>query len=241
MVTPYVASFERLVSKPRLDKYRPPSRDDLETLVRYLWNVALSESLLQGLAALEVGLRNAVHNTLAAHVGTEYWFQAVLKPEEMKLVNDAWNKLSKRHNRPPSPGQIIAELTFGFWPPLFHTQYHDLWWGNRTALFRATFPHIPTGLPPHQAIVPKNIHERVDLCCKLRNRVMHHEPIFAGLVLLNKPPVPLVDIHRYITDILGWVDPQLATNLDFVDRFPAIHQHEEARIRARLKTHFDIP
>jgi hypothetical protein len=98
----------------------------------------------------------------------------------MKYVNDAWSKLSKRHGRPPSPRQVIAELTFGFWPPLFDSRYHSLWWSNKTALFRETFPHLPTGLPPHQAIVPKTIHERFDLCCKLRNRVMHHDPFLPG-------------------------------------------------------------
>lgn len=241
MVAPYGASFERLISKPRLDKYRPANRDDLETLVNYLWNVALSEALLQGLAALEVGLRNAIHNTLTTHVGTPHWFHAVLKPDEMKFVNDVWTKLSKRHDRPPTPGQIIAELTFGFWPPLFDSRYHDLWRSSRTALFRATFPHIPSGLPPHQAVVPKTIHERVELCYKLRNRVMHHEPIFAGLILLNKPSVLLVDIHGYITETLGWIDPHLATTLGFVDRFPDIHQNEASRIRAKLKTYFGIP
>jgi hypothetical protein len=241
LVAPSIARFEQLVSKPRLDKYRPANRDDLEMLVNYLWNVALSEAFLQGLAALEVGLRNAVHNTLSNHVGTEHWLHAVLKPDEMRIVTDAWTRLSKRHGRPPMPGQIIAELTFGFWPPLFDTGYQDLWWVNRTARFRATFPNIPAGLLPHQAIVPKMIHERIDLCYKLRNRVMHHEPIYAGLILLNKPTVPLVDIHGHVTETLGWIDPHLATAPGFVDRFPDVHQHEAARIRVRFKTHCGIP
>lgn len=143
MVAPYVANLERLVSKPRLDRYRPSSRDDLETIVAYLWNVALSEALLQGLSALEVGMRNAIHNTLAAHIGTEYWFQAVLLPEDMKFVNDAWAKLSRRHQQPPSPGKIIAELTFGFWPYLFDVRYHNLWWDNKAALFRKDLSSYP--------------------------------------------------------------------------------------------------
>jgi hypothetical protein len=57
-------------------------------MVNYLWNVALSEALLQGLSAVEVGLRNSVHNTMTAHVGTDYWFQAILRPNEMKMVHD---------------------------------------------------------------------------------------------------------------------------------------------------------
>lgn len=174
-------------------------------------------------------------------MGTEYWFHAILKPEDLKFVNEAWTKLSRRHNRPPTPGQIIAELTFGFWPPLFDSRYHDLWWGNRTALFRATFPHIPSGVLPHQAVVRKTVHERIELCQKLRNRVMHHEPIFSGLSRLNAPPVPLEEIHQHIVDMLGWIDPNLSTALRFVDRFPDTFRSEEERIRAKVKTHFDAP
>lgn len=240
MVAAFIARFEQRVSRPRLEKYRPANRDDLQTLTNYLWNAALSEALMQSLAALEVGLRNAVHGTLTNHVGSEHWFLAILKPEDMKYVNDAWIRLSKRHNQPPTPGQIIAELTFGFWPPLFDERYHGLWWNNRTALFRETFPHIPTGLPPRQAVVRKTIHERIDLCSKLRNRVMHHEPIFAGLTVLNRPAVPLVEIHRGIVEVLGWIDPDLAAALEIVDRFPDVHENEESRIRAKLVTRFEI-
>jgi hypothetical protein len=141
----------------------------------------------------------------------------------------------------PSSGKIIAELTFGFWPPLFDKPYHDLWWNNNAALFKATFPHIPTGLPPHQAITRKDIYERAEACQKLRNRVMHHEPIFAGLTRLNLPTLPLTDVHRYMLDLLGWIDPHLATTLSFVDRFPDVYRNETGRIRAKLKAHLGIP
>ncbi len=241
MVATYVTQLERLVSKARLDKYRPATGDDLETIVKYLWNVALSEALLQGLSALEVGLRNSVHNTMTSYVGTDYWFQAVLRPNEMKMVNDTWTKLFKRHEEPPSPGRIVAEMMFGFWPPLLSADYQKLWWSNSAALFKQTFPYIPTGLPPYQAITRKDVHERVEACHKLRNRVMHHEPVFHGLTLLNKPVMPLPTVHQYILDVLSWIDPNLVLNLSFVDRFPDVYQSEEQRIRVKIKAQFGIP
>lgn len=70
---------------------------------------------------------------------------------------------------------------------------------------------------------------------------MHHEPIIAGITELDKAPVPLVDIHGFITEILGWIDPVLATTLGFVARFPDIRRDEESRIRGKLQTHFGIP
>jgi hypothetical protein len=220
LVATYVANLERLVSRPRLERFRPTNRNDLETAVTYLWNVALSEALMQGLAAVEVGLRNTVHSTMTDHVGTEYWFQSILKEAEMNEVHDKWTTLSKRHKKPPTPGKIIAELMFGFWPPLFSNHYHDLWWKNGAVLFKAAFPNIPAGLPPHPSIVLKDIYERVDACQKLRNRVMHHEPIFGGLVRLNRPILPLPDIHQYIVDLLTWIHSDLVLSLAVVDRFP---------------------
>jgi hypothetical protein len=81
VVADFVARFDHLVSSPRLEKYRPADRDDLQTLTSYLWNIALYEALLQSLAALEAGLRNAVHRSLTNHAGTEYWFLASSNPK----------------------------------------------------------------------------------------------------------------------------------------------------------------
>lgn len=235
MVAQYVANLEHLVSKPRLDRYRPANGDDLETAVTYLWNAALSEALLQGLAAVEVGLRNAVHTTLTAYAGTEYWFQSVLKEAEMNEVHDTWAKLSRRHKKPPTPGKIIAELMFGFWPPLFSNAYHDLWWSNGTALFKMAFPNVPTGVPPYQAIVLKDVYQRTEACQKLRNRVMHHEPIFTGLIRLNVPVLPLSAIHQYIIDLLTWIHPDLVLSLNAVDRFEHVLQNGKTEIEEKLK------
>ena len=183
MVASYVWSLEHLVSSPRLERYRSPTGDDLETAVTYLWNIALSEALLQRLAAVEIGLRNTIHRTLAAFAGSAYWFQAFLKEAHMNEVHEKWTLLSKRHKKPPTAGKLIAELTFGFWPPLFEEPYHDLWWDNGATLFKSAFPFLPTGVPAHKSIVPKDIYKRVEACHKLRNRVMHHEPVFGGLSL----------------------------------------------------------
>jgi hypothetical protein len=235
VVTQYVTNLEQSISKPRLDRYRSATADAFETAVTYLWNVALSEALLQGLAALEIALRNTVHRTLAAHIGTEYWFQGVLKEAEMNLVHETWCVLSKRHKRPPTPGRIIAELTFGFWPPIFSSAYHDLWWSNSTVLFQSAFPSIPTGLPPHQSIVLKDVYQRVEACHKLRNRVMHHEPIFTGLLRLNMPTLSLPAIHQYIVDLLTWIHPDLLLSLETVDRFDHVFANGKSEIATNLR------
>ncbi len=70
-------------------------------------------------------------------------------------------------------GQIVAELTFGFWTTLLSQPYHQrVWAPDRTALIRAVFPHLPP--------VPNNrqaVHQRYNDLRFMRNRIMHHEPI----------------------------------------------------------------
>jgi hypothetical protein len=218
---------------------------DLETAVAYLFNVALSEALLQVIAAVEIGLRNSIHTMFTKHAGADQWFWAMLKQNDLKVINEKWARLATRLKSPPTAGKLIADLTFGFWPYLFdHRYHHDTWWPNGEALFKAVFPYLPTGLPPHQKIGRAEMFERLSLFADMRNRVMHHEPILFGLPRpnLGTPPpiVSIDDVHRQIVEVVGWIDPQLALTLSFVDRFPDVHLNEEARIRVKLKTHFGI-
>lgn len=245
MVAAYVSELERLVSKPRLDRYRPSNGDDLDTVVAYLLNVAYSESLLQGISAVEIALRNSIHQAFTIHAGTDQWFWAILKKNDLNVVNSKWTKLAEKLGQPPSSGKVIADLTFGFWPYLFDGRYTEFWRDNKEAMLRAVFPYRPVGGPPRQQITTKEIYGRLGLFRDLRNRVMHHEPIMLGVSRpdLGKPPpiVSITDIHSHMLEMLEWIDPQCALTLSFVDRFPDVSLNEESRIRARLKTHFGIP
>lgn len=242
MVAPFVSDIERLVSQPRLDRYRPDNKDDLETIVAYLWNVSLSESLLQGISALEVALRNSIHNAFAAHTGTDQWFWAILLDKDLKVVNEKWARLAKTLKQPPPSGKVIADLTFGFWPFLFESRYNEFWRNNGDAMLNAVFPNRPINVPPHQKADRAAILRRLNLFVDLRNRVMHHEPILYGVSqpdLGTPPPMINLDvIHAQIVQTLNWIDPQCALALSFADRFPDVFQNEKERIESRIRTHF---
>lgn len=244
MVAAYVSEFERLISASRLDRYRPVNGDDLQTIVNYLYNVALSEALLQGIAAVEIALRNAIHNVFMTHFGTDQWFWAALKKEDVKIVNSKWLKLASELKQPPSAGKVIADLTFGFWPYLFDGRYQNVWWDNGEALLRAVFPFMPMNLPPYLKIGRPQIHERLSLFAELRNRAMHHEPILYGIPrpnLGNPPPIVSVEtIHQQLVETLGWISPEYALSLGFVDRFPDVFASERDRIERKVKVHFGI-
>jgi hypothetical protein len=82
MVSQHLAELEEILSKPRLDAYALPGGTDLDKIVNYLWNIDLAEALVPSLHAIEVGLRNAIHNTLTKQVGTSLWFfkERLLRP-----------------------------------------------------------------------------------------------------------------------------------------------------------------
>ena len=84
----YYALLRSVLSADRLDVYRQPrDADSLDAVARYLWNEALSEALYPTLAALEVGLRNNLHDELSALYGPS-WFTrpGLLRPSAGTLV-----------------------------------------------------------------------------------------------------------------------------------------------------------
>jgi hypothetical protein len=98
------------------------------------------------LQALEIALRNRIHAVMS-EARHESWFfdEGFLldakQPEQLaKAIKDI-----KDSKREPTPGRIVAELTFGFWTAMFGTVYDDLW--RRTLYLIAQNHHgAPTRL-----------------------------------------------------------------------------------------------
>lgn len=127
--------------------------------------------------------------------------------------------------RPSSPplteGQLVAELDFGFWTGLFH----------RSFVFRSgTDPRLWGGSPRHPHTMgdllgrvfpyrnPRfaQVHEVAPLLNELRhfrNRVFHHEPIFA--TAKRKSPL---DVYTDIHGVVSWIEPEMARVLDTICR-----------------------
>lgn len=58
--------FELSLSKERLSPYRKHSdvKNDIDLICMYIWNAQLSMSLYPLLEALEISLRNSIHNVI---------------------------------------------------------------------------------------------------------------------------------------------------------------------------------
>jgi len=212
------AHFERLFSTGRLARfYLAAGHDATEASALYAANIQLSESLYPCLAVVEVALRNALHRQLSYLCHSPDWYRSL--PTYDRTLTDFQPELDKaqkyiRDRRETlSADKVVAELTFGFWSSLFNRAYELVLWKQ----LRLAFPHLPK--PDRQRAT---VSATVNAVRQLRNRVYHHEPVAWRLPQLRQQ-------YEQVCTLLGWLDPQLLTWLQTLDRFPTVWQAEHER------------
>lgn len=173
--TPHLsAPLIRRLSAERFRPYVAAAGGDVAQALRlYEWNTAVSGAFFESLGALEVLLRNALHEELAAlHAAAGLpgrWYddpRQVLTPRARQDIAQARQRLAQA-GRPATPGRVVAELSFGFWRFLLARRHeHTLW----TPALRKAFPLLR---PARRALV----HDPLERLHLLRNRIAHHEPV----------------------------------------------------------------
>ena len=206
--------FEHLASSlsvERLSSYRArDGADECTTLARYLWNLAVCESLYSPIQLCEVSLRNTLHRYLSDQFN-ERWFDSGslrLTPWGIREVERAKEKLHKL-KRSHEPGRVVAELTFGFWTHLFQPDYVQ-----PNAFLPKGIKHIFPYLEKSRHR-PKQIKRDLDSIRDLRNRVFHHERVVHWEDLQAK--------HQRMLDIIRWSSPKLHELAGTLDRFTDIY------------------
>ena len=96
---------------------------------------------------------------------------------------------------------MIAGLSFGFWSGLFTGRYENLW----TSHLRLAFPN-GTGRR-------KQVNGLVQTLRKLRNRIAHHEAVFAS---------DLAGKHDKLLELAGLIDEDARAYVEGRSRMPDI-------------------
>ena len=220
----FFRKIEIALSRDRLSVYGQDNPGPVIVMARYLWNIAVCESLYSPLQMFEVALRNAIHAAMSAFCGAETWYDTVsLTPWGYQQVGNAKQKIAKT-GKPISPGHIVAELHFGFWTSMFEDHY------ERNSRF------LPRGIKKVFPRLVKSQHNRKKIKAGLegirflRNRVFHHERI------IHWKDLP--DQHVGIIETLGWISPELSEMALKLDRFQEIHQSGIDPWIARLRDHW---
>lgn len=198
------------ISEPRLSTYQVGTDPaDYQTgFAKYVWNIALSESLYPALQCVEVTMRNSIHDAVSRKYSNNDWFDRVLVDPEAAFLKRAREEVQRRKGK-ASPNEILSALTFGFWTGLLRRNYEQVLWPQ---LLGEVFPFVPPEIRTRSQIV-----SRVQRIRNLRNRVFHHEPVWHWNDLESH--------HRNILDVIGWINPDMLTLVKLVDRFPETYGH----------------
>jgi hypothetical protein len=206
----YWKNLQRILSSERLFAYGADGAGPRTIVSRYLWNMALCESLYAPLQLFEVGLRNSIDQSMLQIVGVPNWYDTVqLTGWGYQKVGDAKTKISKQRYTVTS-GRVVAELSLGFWTSLFEPHYERPDARFLPGGIKLVFPKLPKSLHKH-----KFIKSRLDRVRKLRNRVFHHERIVHWLDLQQQ--------HESMLEVIEWIDFDLGSIADKVDSFNQIY------------------
>jgi len=199
-------SLETALSAERLATYLAlTSGDRKHSILLYLWNAELSESLQFPVHILEVSVRNAIHRELSRAYGSNWYAHSrcSLKPPLTNIIRRVTDNLTTE-GKPITPPHVVASLTMGFWIYLLSKHYETLLW--RSYLIKA-FPFAPRPFERSKARVALN-NIRI-----IRNRIAHHEPI------LSKHPQ---QIYNLILETTSWISPDTANWVGHHCRFDQV-------------------
>ncbi|MER8657258.1 Abi family protein [Mesorhizobium sp. M0847] len=193
-------SLERTISRDRLTKYLGATADELDaSLALYERNTRLSEAMYTPLQSLEVCLRNSVSHEMGLVYGLD-WLTNGTAP----LAQNALDSITHAQDQfaAPTISDLVAELKFSFWVGLTGPGYDETIW--RKAIYKA-----------FQAAGGKKrslVHGRLNALRRFRNRVAHHEPIFASAGRL----------HQECLEAIGWMCADTRAWATHHTRFPAV-------------------
>lgn len=250
----YLGRLEPLIGATRLGPYMAAEGGDLSrALARYYWNIDLCRAAYPALQVLEIDLRNRIDTVLTpifpvsespeAWRGIRSWLtriyhpdirpsgEVVVHPGGRETVTRALDKVLSKdptQNARRTHDDLVAATSFGLWVGMLETAYDEpgtqgvyLWPTQKAKVF--------PGAKEEEMMT--TIRTTLNGLRQFRNRVFHHEPIWAKS---EKSPTPSA---RYadILQTLRWLSSEhvrLVTRLyEPVSKLDSTGGLEEARRR----------
>lgn len=206
------AALSNVLPHQRLSMYEKvfKTTTPIELHGAYIWSVKVAASIHPLLSALEVALRNSIHNNATKVIAPD-WYDKIAtrtrkrwQDEQRDTNNIKWHssellrikkKLSKK--TPPKGltmhDLLVAKMDFGFWDNLLRECFSIN--GDKTALWPQcmpmVFPHLPKG---H---TNATVQLEISSLRELRNDIAHNSPIWK---------------HKSVTDsqsAIGYINQQI--------------------------------
>lgn len=167
-----------VISAPRFATYLRARGGNREHALRlYQWNLEISAAFMAPLHVCEIAIRNGVSESLEAiHGGAWPSTQGFIRslPNPQRGHYSPKHDLTQTSQKHPTTGKVVSDLKFAFWESILTKRFDRSIWNHQ---FLTSFPGGPTALaiPTLRAIY----HTDVQQVRLFRNRIAHHEPIFA--------------------------------------------------------------
>ncbi|WP_197522147.1 hypothetical protein [Nocardia sp. 852002-51244_SCH5132740] len=167
-----------MLSAPRAATYiTAVGGDKAAAMALYGWNARVAAALMLPSHFAEIAVRNAASEAITANHGTNWpWaagFERTLPSPPGRRTFNPRRELVKVRDAEPTTGKVIAELKFVFWQKLFTARHNVHLWD----------PHILGLFPNASGMTARQLRQRIyddlEVIRQLRNRIAHHEPIFA--------------------------------------------------------------
>jgi len=216
-----LSALPHVIGAERLAPYLATCGQDASRAIRlYCWNIEASSALLGTFAAVEVGVRNAMHRSLSEHHGRpDWWVDAPLTGQDRAAVVGAGRYLDQRRGSQDwTPGHLVAELPVSFWEGLLANRYHQALWVPSLA---GAFPHFDGRR--------RDVKAQLQRLRLLRNRAAHHEPIHSRDLR--------VDL-QYLCQLAGYVSAELRVWVESHSLLPRVVDGKSASVAGLRATRF---
>ncbi|MCO8163868.1 Abi family protein [Pseudomonas sp. LJDD11] len=202
-------AVELALSRDRLSTYlgMPKARSTEQAIRLYVWNAQVSGALMLAQQVCEVVVRNAVSDALSAVYGNAWPWAAGFErslpgsTSGFSLKNELCAARSKA--TPGRTSTVVAELKFAFWIRLFAHRFESRVWASQ---IHRMFPGLPQGMSVTQC--RETLYNELESVRSIRNRIAHHEPIFARNLLADYERM-----HR----LVAWRCPRTAAWLENIE------------------------
>lgn len=206
----------KLISINRLNSYKFRDTDDgLIIFERYLYNIEVSKALYPLLSLLEISLRNSINNAIDNTIKRNWLIeeleqQDILKDKEYKILKETETKLV-RSRKTITAGNLIAELSLGFWVHLCTKKYKIKLWHKKN-FFRQVFNDYPNFIDFDKLT---KIYPLLRLTLVIRNRIFHHE------IIINNS-AGIENCYDNIKTLLSYISKDCLFFLDEVCEFKKV-------------------
>ncbi len=167
-----------ILSAPRFATYLQARNNNREDALKlYRWNLAISSAFMLPLHMLEVTFRNGVVNGIEAiHTPAWPWTQGFIftLPDPRAPHYSPRRNLRNVARSHMTAGKVVADLNFAFWERVLLKKQQRIIWDTQ---FTTSFPEAPAGQT--SSVNREKLRRTVENVRRLRNRIAHHEPIFA--------------------------------------------------------------